>query len=192
MSIRFKILIPVCILGILAIFIAFYDSSSMDKMQDETVILQQDGIRSLAALDQISVQMQIMQKMSLVYCQMGGSDGIWGQVEDSNAVINEMLQTAREHMLNENAQEALDTMKARTDNLYSVAKQVKENVDSGNDAQVAELISKDMNAAAAAAEELINEIINYNYADIREVIEDQKNIIQGLQFCQPCLRLPLC
>lgn len=70
MSIRFKILLPVCILGIFAILIAAYDSASVDSMQHGTVELQEVGLRARAALDEVEFQTQKMEKMALVYTML--------------------------------------------------------------------------------------------------------------------------
>ena len=171
MSIRFKILIPVCILGILAILIAAYDSASVDSMQDGITELQQVGIEALSALDQTSIATQKMGKMALAYTQLQGEgkEAVWGQVESANATIEEQLAIARSVLTSDGAQEGLNAIKAATDELYSTVKHLKECVDSGDTEQVTQIIRNDMNTVSTAAESVINEVINYNYADIEEI-----------------------
>ena len=178
MSIRFKILIPVCILGILAILIAAYDSASVDSMQDGITELQQVGIEALSALDQTSIATQKMGKMALAYTQLQGEgrEAVWGQVESANATIEEQLAIARSVLTSDGAQEGLNAIKAATDELYSTVKHLKECVDSGDTEQVTQIIRNDMNTVSTAAESVINEVINYNYADIEEISTYQHKV----------------
>ncbi|MBD5451466.1 MAG: methyl-accepting chemotaxis protein [Lachnospiraceae bacterium] len=178
MSIRFKILIPVCILGILAILIAAYDSASVDSMQDGIIELQQVGIGALSALDQTSIATQKMGKMALAYTQLQGEgrEAVWGQVESANATIEEQLAIARSLLTSDGAQEGLNAIKAATDELYSTVKHLKECVDSGDTEQVSQIIRNDMNTVSTAAESVINEVINYNYADIEEISTYQHKV----------------
>ena len=178
MSIRFKILIPVCILGILAILIAAYDSASVDSMQDGIIELQQVGIGALSALDQTSIAIQKMGKMALAYTQLQGEgrEAVWGQVESANATIEEQLAIARSLLTSDGAQEGLNAIKAATDELYSTVKHLKECVDSGDTEQVSQIIRNDMNTVSTAAESVINEVINYNYADIEEISTYQHKV----------------
>ena len=178
MSIRFKILIPVCILGILAVLIAAYDSASVDSMQDGITELQQVGIEALSALDQTSIATQKMGKMALAYTQLQGEgrEAVWGQVESANATIEEQLAIARSVLTSDGAQEGLNAIKAATDELYSTVKHLKECVDSGDTEQVTQIIRNDMNTVSTAAESVINEVINYNYADIQEISTYQHKV----------------
>ena len=178
MSIRFKILIPVCILGILAVLIAVYDSASVDSMQDGITELQQVGIEALSALDQTSIATQKMGKMALAYTQLQGEgrEAVWGQVESANATIEEQLAIARSVLTSDGAQEGLNAIKAATDELYSTVKHLKECVDSGDTEQVTQIIRNDMNTVSTAAESVINEVINYNYADIEEISTYQHKV----------------
>lgn len=178
MSIRFKILIPVCILGILAILIAAYDSASVDSMQDGTIELQRVGIGALAALDEVSVQTQKMEKMALVYTQLQGEgkEAVWGQVEASYTKMKEQLDVARSFLPDEGAQSGLNAIETAANNLYDLAKQIKENVDNGDTQKAAEIVMNDMNEISTAAESVIQEVIGYNYADIEEISTYQHKV----------------
>lgn len=179
LSIRFKILIPVCILGILAIFIAIYDSRSMNKMQEDTVVLQQAGISSLIALDEISVQAQKMQKMVLVYNALDdevGKQSVWGEIEDCNTAMRTALETAREHLTSDGAQSGLNAIEASINNLYNVAQQIKDAIDNGNKAVAMGLLLGEMNTYATESETVINEVISYNDKDIDAIIASQTRL----------------
>ena len=121
MSIRFKILLPVCILGILAILITVYEVLSMKSMQDGTNELQQVGIEALAALDQVSISTQKMGKMAYVYIQLDseGKEAAWEQIESANTQIAKQLDIARAILTNDGAREGLNAIEAATDNLYN-------------------------------------------------------------------------
>lgn len=178
MSIRLKILIPVCILGILAILIAAYDSASVDSMQDGITELQQVGIGALAALDEVAIQTQKMEKMALVYTQLQGEgkEAVWGQVEASYTKMQEQLDIARSYLPDEGAQSGLNAIETAVNNLYDLAKQIKENVDNGDKQKAAEIVMNDMNEISTAAEAVINEVIGYNNADIQEISTYQHKV----------------
>ena len=177
-GIRFKVLLPVCILGILAILIAAYDSASVDSMQDGAVELQRVGVGALAALDQVSIATQKMGKMALAYTQLQGEgkEAVWGQVESANAVIEEQLAKAGSFLPDDGAQEGLNAIKAATDDLYNLVKRLKECVDSGDEEQAAQIVLNDMNSVSTAAETVINEVVNYNYAEIEEISTYQHKV----------------
>ncbi|MDE7268409.1 MAG: methyl-accepting chemotaxis protein [Lachnospiraceae bacterium] len=178
MSIRFKILIPVCILGILAILIAAYDSASVDSMQDGTIELQRVGIGALAALDEVSIQTQKMEKMALVYTQLQGEGGeaVWGEVEASHTKIKEQLDLARSFLPDEGAQSGLNAIETAANDLYDMSKQAKENVDNGNIQKAVEMVMNDMYETSTAVESVIQEVIGYNYADIEEISTYQHKV----------------
>ena len=178
LSIRFKILIPVCILGILAILIAAYESASMEVMQDGTNDLQQIGIGALDALDQVAIRTNKIGKLAFVYMQLEGErrEIIWGQIEGYNAEIKERIERARSYMLSEGAQEGLDAIEASTSELYDLIIQIKECVDSGDMQTASELVTSDMNTVSLAVEEVITEVSNYNYSDIQEISEYQNKV----------------
>ncbi len=171
MSIRFKILLPVCILGILAILITVYEVLSMKSMQDGTNELQQVGIEALAALDQVSISTQKMGKMAYVYIQLDseGKEAAWEQIESANTQIAEQLDIARAILTNDGAREGLNAIEAATDNLYNTIRQIKESADSGDTQGVLNIMRNDMNSASTEAEAVINEVIGYNNADIDQV-----------------------
>ena len=171
MSIRFKILLPVCILGILAILITVYEVLSMKSMQDGTNELQQVGIEALAALDQVSISTQKMGKMAYVYIQLDseGKEAAWEQIESANTQIAKQLDIARAILTNDGAREGLNAIEAATDNLYNTIRQIKESADSGDTQGVLNIMRNDMNSASTEAEAVINEVIGYNNADIDQV-----------------------
>lgn len=171
MSIRFKILLPVCILGILAILITVYEVLSMKSMQDGTNELQQVGIEALAALDQVSISTQKMGKMAYVYIQLDseGKEAAWEQIESANTQIAKQLDIARAILTNDGAREGLNAIEAATDNLYNTIRQIKESADSGDTQGVLNIMRNDMNSASTEAESVINEVIGYNNADIDQV-----------------------
>jgi len=177
-SIRLKILIPVCILGILAIMIATFGYTSMGAMQDGTTQLKRVGIAALGALDQVSIQANKMEKMALVYTQLEGEgkDAVWGMVEDSNTKIKQQIETARSFLPDEGAQEGLDAIEAATNDLYALAVQIKEEVDSGDAQGAAQIVMSDMNTISTNAEAVINEVANINYSEIQEVSEYQNKV----------------
>ena len=178
MSIRFKILIPVCILGILAILIAAYDSASVDSMQDGITELQRVGIGALDALNEVSIQTQKIEKMALVYTQLQGEgrEAVWGEVEASYTKMQEQLDLARSFLPDEGAQSGLNAIETAANNLYDLAKQIKENVDNGDSQKAAEIVMNDMNEISTAAESEINDVIGYNYADIEEISTYQHKV----------------
>ena len=171
MSIRFKILLPVCILGILAILITVYEVLSMKSMQDGTNELQQVGIEARAALDQVSISTQKMGKMAYVYIQLDseGKEAAWEQIESANTQIAKQLDIARAILTNDGAREGLNAIEAATDNLYNTIRQIKESADSGDTQGVLNIMRNDMNSASTEAEAVINEVIGYNNADIDQV-----------------------
>ncbi|MDE7206917.1 MAG: methyl-accepting chemotaxis protein, partial [Lachnospiraceae bacterium] len=178
MSIRFKILLPVCILGILAILITIYEGLSMKSMQDGTNELQQVGIEALAALDQVSISTQKMGKMAYVYIQLDseGKEAAWGQIESANTQIGEQLDIARAILTNDGAQEGLNAIEAATDNLYNTIRQIKESADSDDMQGVLNIMRNDMNSASTEAEAVINEVIGYNNSDIDQVSAYQNKV----------------
>lgn len=178
MSIRLKILIPVCILGILAILIATFGFTSMKEMQDGTTQLKRVGIAALGALDQVSIQANKMEKMALVYTQLQGEgrEAVWGMVEESNEKIKEQIQTARSYLPQEGAQEGLDAIESATDELYALAVQIKEKVDSGDAQGAAQIVMTDMNTISTNAETVINEVSKINYSDIQEINDYQEKV----------------
>lgn len=178
MSIRLKILIPVCILGILAILIATFGFTSMKEMQDGTTQLKRVGIAALGALDQVSIQANKMEKMALVYTQLQGEgrEAVWGMVEESNEKIKEQIQTARSYLPQEGAQEGLDAIESATDDLYALAVQIKEKVDSGDAQGAAQIVMTDMNTISTNAETVINEVSRINYSDIQEINDYQEKV----------------
>lgn len=178
MSIRLKILIPVCILGILAILIATFGFTSMKEMQDGTTQLKRVGIAALGALDQVSIQANKMEKMALVYTQLQGEgrEAVWGMVEESNEKIKEQIQTARSYLPQEGAQEGLDAIESATDDLYALAVQIKEKVDSGDAQGAAQIVMTDMNTISTNAETVINEVSRINYSNIQEINDYQEKV----------------
>lgn len=175
MSIRFKILIPVCILGILAFMIAGYSKISMSQMQEDMEELEHGGINSLAALDEIAIQANKLEKMALVYVQLqdDGKEAVWGQVEESNTKMREQLERARTLLTSESTQEGLNTIETSISDLYDLAKQIKQHVDSGDAQKAAEIVLTDMNGISTAAETAINEVIAYNDTDVQNIIRNQ-------------------
>ncbi len=175
MSIRFKILIPVCILGILAFMIAGYSKISMSQMQEDMEELEHGGINSLAALDEIAIQANKLEKMALVYVQLqdDGKEAVWGQVEESNTKMREQLERARTLLTSESTQEGLNTIETSINDLYDLAKQIKQHVDSGDAQKAAEIVLTDMNGISTAAETAINEVIAYNDTDVQNIIRNQ-------------------
>ncbi len=171
MSIRLKILIPVCILGILAILIATFGFTNMNSMQDGATQLRQVGVNALGALDQVAIHANKMEKMALVYTQLqgDGKDAVWGMVEDSNTQIKEQLEKARSFLPQQGAQEGLDAIEAATNDLYALALQIKEKVDSGDAQGAAQIVMSDMNTVSTNAESVINEVISINYSDIQDI-----------------------
>lgn len=178
MSIRLKILIPVCILGILAILIALFGYTNMEAMQDGTTQLKQVGIGALSALDQVAVQANKMEKMALVYTQLQGEgkESVWGMVEESNAKIKEQIATARSFLPQQGAQEGLDAIESATNDLYALALQIKEKVDSGDAQGAAQIVMSDMNTISTNAEAVINEVSSINYADIQDISDYQQKV----------------
>ncbi len=177
-SIRLKILIPVCILGILAIMIATFGYTSMGALQDGTTQLKRVGIGALGALDQVSIQANKMEKMALVYTQLEGEgkDAVWGMVEDSNTKIKQQIETARSFLPDQGSQEGLDAIEAATNDLYALAVQIKEEVDSGDAQGAAQIVMSDMNTISTNAEAVIDEVANINYSEIQEVSEYQNKV----------------
>ena len=171
MSIRLKILIPVCILGILAILIATFGFANMNSMQDGATQLRQVGVNALGTLDQVAIHANKMEKMALVYTQLqgDGKDAVWGMVEDSNTQIKEQLEKARSFLPHQGAQEGLDAIEAATNDLYALALQIKEKVDSGDAQGAAQIVMSDMNTVSTNAESVINEVISINYSDIQDI-----------------------
>lgn len=178
MSIRLKILLPVCILGILASLIAMFGYTNMEAMQDGTMQLKQVGINALGALDQVSVQANKMEKMALVYTQLQGEgkDTVWGMVEESNAQIKEQIEAARSYLPDEGTQEGLDAIESATNDLYALAVQIKEEVDSGDAQGAAQIVMTEMNTISTNAETVINEVININYSEIQDVSNYQHSV----------------
>lgn len=178
MSIRLKILLPVCILGILASLIAMFGYTNMEAMQDGTMQLKQVGINALGALDQVSVQANKMEKMALVYTQLQGEgkDTVWGMVEESNAQIKEQIEAARSYLPDEGTQEGLDAIESATNDLYALAVQIKEEVDSGDAQGAAQIVMTEMNTISTNAETVINEVISINYSEIQDVSNYQHSV----------------
>lgn len=178
MSIRLKILIPVCILGILAILIATFGYTSMKEMQNGTTQLKRVGIAALDALDQISIQANKMEKMALVYTQLQGEgkEAVWEMVEESNTKIKEQIETARSYLPDEGAQEGLDAIESATNDLYALAVQIKEKVDSGDAQGAAQIVMTDMNTISTNTETVIKEVSNINYSDIQEISDYQQSV----------------
>ncbi len=179
MSIRFKILIPVCLLGLLSIFIAVFDSVCMDRMQDGTESLQKDGINIISSLDDVSVQMHTMLEMTLAYNIIeddAAKSAVWGRVEGSYASMKDSLGVLKAHLSNPDAQQGLDAMEAAADNLYSTVKQSKELVDSGDKEKASAFVTKDVNAAAVALNEIVETANSYNSLDIAAIITKQEDV----------------
>lgn len=82
-SIRYKIIIPGCILGILAIIMVCYDKISMIQMQKNINELEKTGVHTLAALDEIMIQTNKLEKMVMVYIQPGdeSKEHLWSLIE---------------------------------------------------------------------------------------------------------------
>lgn len=179
MSIRFKILIPVCLLGLLSIFIAVFDSVCMDKMQEGAESLQKDGVSVISALDKTSAQMHTMLEMTLAY-NIIEDDAmkavVWGNAEGSYASMKDSIGTLRTHLTNPDALNGLDSMEAALENLYAAVKQCKELVDSGEKEKASAFVTSDVNAAAVALNEIIEIACNYNGLDIDKVITEQENV----------------
>ena len=177
-GIRFKVLLPVCILGILAILIAAYDSASVDSMQDGAVELQRVGVGALAALDQVSIATQKMGKMALAYTQLQGEgkEAVWGQVESANTEIEEQLAKARSFLPDDGAQEGLNAIKTATDDLYNLVKRLKECVDSGDEEQAAQIVLNDMNTVSPPRDEEEREC-----SPLPEVLSSVRGVQEGFQ-----------
>ena len=178
MSIRLKILIPVCILGILAILIATFGFTSMKEMQDGTTQLKRVGIAALGALDQVSIQANKMEKMALVYTQLQGEgkEAVWGMVEESNEKIKAQIETARSYLPQEGAQEGLNAIESATNDLYALAVQIKDKVDSGDAQGAAQIVMTDMNTISTNAETVIKEVSDINNSDIQKINDYQENV----------------
>ena len=178
MSIRLKILIPVCILGILAILIATFGFTSMKEMQDGTTQLKRVGIAALGALDQVSIQANKMEKMALVYTQLQGEgkEAVWGMVEESNEKIKAQIETARSYLPQEGAQEGLNAIESAINDLYALAVQIKDKVDSGDAQGAAQIVMTDMNTISTNAETVIKEVSDINNSDIQKINDYQENV----------------
>lgn len=175
MSIRFKILIPVCILGILAFMIAGYGKISMSQMQEDMEALEQNGINSLAALDEILVQTNKMEKMVMVYIQPGdeSKEHLWALVEECHSKMQEQLEIAKTYLTAEDVQEGLKAIEASISTSYELSKQIKEHVENGDLEKATQILLADMKDLSIVTEAAITEVISYNDAVVEDTIRNQ-------------------
>ena len=175
MSIRSKILIPVCVLGILAFIIAGYDKISMNQMQKDMNALAQRGIHSLSALDEIKIQTNKLEKIVMVYIQPGdeSKEHLWSVIEECNSQMQEQLKKAKTYMTDEEAQDGLAAIENCINRSYDLSKQIKEHIENNEMDKAMEVLLYDMKDLSIETEAVINETINYNDAAIEEVIKNQ-------------------
>lgn len=175
MSIRFKILIPVCVLGILAFIIASYDKISMNQMQKDMNALEQKGIHSLSALDEIKIQTNKLEKIVMVYIQPGdeSKEHLWSVIEECNSQMQEQLKKAKNYLTDEEAQGKLAAIENCINKSYDLSKQIKEHIKNNEMDKAMEVLLYDMKDLSIETEATINETINYNDAVVEEVIKNQ-------------------
>lgn len=175
MSIRFKILIPVCILGILAIIMVCYNKISMIQMRANTDALKQTGVRALAALDEIMIQTNKLEKLVLVYIQPGdeSKEHLWSLIEECNTKMQEQLEKAKLCLTNEKAQDGLAAVENRIAMSYDLSKQIKGHIENNEMDQATAILFSDVKDLSIETEAAITELISYNDTAIEAVIKNQ-------------------
>ncbi|MCM1259299.1 MAG: methyl-accepting chemotaxis protein [Roseburia sp.] len=178
MSIRYKLMVPVCGLMLAVAALVAVGVSSIHAMRAASVTLKNQGVNSLIELNEISVESQRMQKLGIAYCisNEGDKDGIWASVEECNEKIILRMEDIRGRMDDSSEKDAIIALEESAEEIYSAITYMKDRVDNGQKTEAILYSNTNLNIIAQSFEETINTWIELNDTSVNEILDDQTAI----------------
>lgn len=190
MSIRYKLMVPVCGLMLAVAILVIAGVSSIHSMRESSVTLRDQGINSLVELNEISVETQKMQKLGMTYCigNEGDKEGIWAEIGECNEKIILRLEDLKSHMTDPSQQEKVMDLEESAGKVYGAISTMKDMVDNGKKAEAILYSNSNLSVIAQSFEETINVWIEQNDVSVSEIMDSQNTIYHNvIILCTVCV-----
>lgn len=190
MSIRYKLMVPVCGLMLAVVVLVVAGMGSMTNMQDASVTLKEQGVNSLIELNEISVEAQKMERLAMSYCTSGEGDkeNIWASVEECNGKITQCLQDVKTYLVDFSQQENLVALEENATALYAAVSQLKTMMDNKDKSGAILYSNTNLVAAGQSFEQVVSTCIELNDASVNGILDRQSRIYNKVKIlCIVCV-----
>lgn len=190
MSIRYKLMVPVCGLMLAVVVLVVAGMGSMTNMQDASVTLKEQGVNSLIELNEISVEAQKMERLAMSYCTSGEGDkeNIWASVEECNGKITQCLQDVKTYLVDFSQQENLVALEENATALYAAVSQLKTMMDNKDKSGAILYSNTNLAAAGQSFEQVVSTCIELNDASVNGILDRQSRIYNKVKIlCIVCV-----
>lgn len=190
MSIRYKLMVPVCGLMLAVVVLVVAGMGSMTNMQDASVTLKEQGVNSLIELNEISVEAQKMERLAMSYCTSGEGDkeNIWASVEECNGKITQCLQDVKTYLVDSSQQENLSALEENATALYAAVSQLKTMMDNKDKSGAILYSNTNLAAAGQSFEQVVSTCIELNDASVNGILDRQSRIYNKVKIlCIVCV-----
>lgn len=190
MSIRYKLMVPVCGLMFAVVVLVVAGMGSMKNMQDASVNLKEQGINSLIELNEISVEAQKMQRLAVSYCTSGEGDkeSIWASVEECDGKITQCLQDVNTYLADSSQQENITALEENAAALYATVSELKTMMDNKDKSGAILYSNTKLTTAGQSFEQIVSACIELNDASVNGILDRQSRIYNKVKIlCIVCV-----
>ncbi|MEE1249926.1 MAG: methyl-accepting chemotaxis protein [Lachnospiraceae bacterium] len=176
LSIRFKILIPVCALGILVVILGITSVKSADQIMDESKSISGTYTVCIEKLDDITIHYQTLRRVAFAHIVANEKDEkqeLTAEADELKSEISSLCDEYKELLATEDKKNEFSQFETDYANYLTIYDAILAHSDKGENDEASELANKDLREAGVALTAELDDMVAANKAEMADAVAQQ-------------------